>query len=761
MIITNPFALILLLAIPYVIVVGWPRQRFRRVRDGVSLLVRCALILLLVFGLAGAHIVESADKLAVVFLVDVSDSMLTEMQQAAQETIRAAVNAMGPDDQYGIVAFGANALPERPVTTVRELETMRSTPLTSNTDIAEAIRLALAMFPADAARRIVILSDGQPTVGDTQAAAELAAATGVEISYILFERDTVDDVRVTRFDVPTTVSEGQQFDLNLTIDASEVTPALVTIMARGEIVQTQQVDLRQGSNPYILTLTSGAAGFNDFRVVVTPERGDVYYQNNQLSAFSTVIGPPRVLLVGQSAEDTTHLLSALEEQGLIVDQAAPNELPTGVASLAQYETVILANVSATTISVSRMEALERYVRDLGGGLVVVGGEDAYAPGGYFETPLEAALPVEMQIKDQQRLPQLTIAYVIDRSGSMAALSPSGFTMLDLAKESMGRSIDFLQPTDRAGIVSFDTVGYWIAPFRDVFDRIALQRLIASFDPGGGTDILAGMQLAAAEIVNEPSDRKHIILLTDGGASPLNLVDLTRDLYETSGVTTSVIAMGEGSAPFLEDMAEVGHGNYHAVRDVESIPTIFTAETVFATRSYIVEEAFTPTLTANSPIMQGITTSPQLYGYVAVTPKLASQTILRGPEPFRDPILSAWQYGLGRSVAFMSDATGKWGADWVQWDGFARFWSQAVRWTMTEGTSNNLETRVVMENEQARLIVEARDDSGEFLNGLDLQVSLIDPNSDDSLLLNLQQVAPGRYETVFTPSAEGAYFMRLT
>jgi hypothetical protein len=105
------------------------------------------------------QVVESADRLAVVFLLDASDSMLPAMQESAQDAIRTAVRSMGPDDQYGLVVFGANAVPERPVSGVRELEPVRSSPVTNNTDLAEAIRLGLAMFPPDAARRLVILSE--------------------------------------------------------------------------------------------------------------------------------------------------------------------------------------------------------------------------------------------------------------------------------------------------------------------------------------------------------------------------------------------------------------------------------------------------------------------------------------------------------------------------------------------------------------------------------------------------------------------------
>ena len=756
---TAPLALLLLLTIPIAVYVGFPRVKFRRGRDIASLILRALLLALIIFALAGTQIVGAADKLAVVFLVDVSDSVGQQQQEAETAYIQQALASMRPDDQAAVVVFGGNALVERPMSSVRELAPLRSTPNTGNTDLEEAIGLGLALFPADSAKRMVILSDGQQTVGDAEVAARRAAATGVQISYVPFTRQPTPEVQLSDVRVPASVDAGQSFDLSLTITAQAATPATVTVFASGEIIHREQVNLQQGTTHLVLPLQAGGTGFRDFRVQVDPLSNDSFYQNNQLSTFSQIVGPPRVLVVSASDDELRYLVQALQEQGLTVDQVRPDSLPDGVAALADYNSVILDDVPATQLSNSRMETLQTYVRDLGGGLIAVGGPDTYGPGGYFQTPLEDTLPVDSQIRDQKRLPQLTIAYVIDRSGSMSMVGSSGVENIELAKEAIIRSLDFLQPTDRAGVISFDTQGYWIAQPQPVLDRAGLQTLVATLRAGGGTDILAGMQLAGEAMKQETTQRKHIILLTDGGANPTGLVELTRDLNDNYGVTTSVIAIGGGAAQFLQDMATAGGGNYHVAQSVETIPTIFAQETVLATRSYIIEKQFVPTLTAISPIMDGITSAPPLLGYVATTPKQTAQVILRTGDAFNDPILAAWQYGLGRSVAFTSDATARWSANWVSWGDFARFWSQAVRWTITEGTNNNVEAQVVPDGKQAKLVVDARDANGGFLNGLNLRSSLVYPDRT-ATTLTLQQVAPGRYEASFDPTSEGAYFMTL-
>src|SRR5690606_34314920 len=179
--------------------------------------IRAIILTCLVLALAGAQISQSANKLAVVFLIDVSDSLGPTVQEAQVEYVRQALQSMGPDDVAGIVVFGANPHTERAVNAVRELSALQSQPVTSNTDLAQAIRHGIALFPNDAARRLVILSDGRPTVGDTEAAVQQAAAVGVEISFVAFAREPGPEVQVTDLSVPGNVTEGQAFDLSLTI----------------------------------------------------------------------------------------------------------------------------------------------------------------------------------------------------------------------------------------------------------------------------------------------------------------------------------------------------------------------------------------------------------------------------------------------------------------------------------------------------------------------------------------------------------------
>jgi uncharacterized membrane protein len=760
----NPIALLLLLLIPVFVVVGYPRSRYRRLRSWLSLGLRIVLILLIVLALAGFQLPRQSDQLAVVFVVDASDSMSPRTQAEALDYVRTAMAELQPDrDQAAVIFFGANAVVEHPMANTLELGQRGATPITLQTDLDEALRLALALFPPEAAKRIVILSDGVETVGNGEQAAELAAAAGVQIDYVPFAREVLsDEILVSDVQVPGQVNEDELFDLSVNVQSASQTTAELRVLGDGEIIYQETVALEAGDNRFIVgPLSLPSSDFLDFRVQVEPIGADGFFQNNELSAFTEVEGRPNVLLVTPDESETLYLQAALEENGLVVETITPRNLPTSLAELRRYSSILLVNAPATQMNQERMELLQTYTRDLGGGLIAIGGPQSFGVGGYYQTPLEETLPVEMRIRDEQRIPTMTMLFILDRSGSMEMVSNAqGVSNLELGKEAILRSFDFLNDYDRTGVISFDSSAYFIIETREVGDeaeRQGLKNQVAELRPGGGTDIYGALVAASQVLPEDPSAVKHMILLSDGGSDPVSSLELADRMYTDYGITVSVVAIGQGYAPWVRDLARAGRGNFHEVFDPSTIPAIFASEAVIASRSYIFEQEFTPTLTARSPIVDGINTSPTLLGYVATTEKDTATVILRGPED--DPLLASWQYGLGRAVAFTSDATARWGVNWVTWEDYSRFWSQVVRWTITEGSDNNLEVRVEQRGEQAYLVLEARDDEGQFLNGVGMEARVVSPDLETETLV-VPQIAPGQYEIPFSPATEGAYYISV-
>ncbi|MBI3360646.1 MAG: FixH family protein, partial [Chloroflexi bacterium] len=122
-------------------------------------------------------------------------------------------------------------------------------------------------------------------------------------------------------------------------------------------------------------------------------------------------------------------------------------------------------------------------------------------------------------------------------------------------------------------------------------------------------------------------------------------------------------------------------------------------------------------------------------------------------------LAAWQYGLGRSVAWTSDATGRWAKNWVGWENFPRFWTQAVRWTINEGSQDNVAATVTRDGENATITVDTLTSQGDYINSLTLQANVVDPNGKTQTV-TLAQTAPGRYAATFAPGVEGPYLIRV-
>jgi uncharacterized membrane protein len=752
-----PVALLGLLALPYLFWLGRPAGTWGRGRAWAALALRVLIVILLVLGLGGLQIVGAADRLAVVFLIDASDSMPPASVEAARQYVEEAVRVMRPDDQAAIVVFGSDALVERPMSSAHEVGPLESQVLPLHTDLAEAIRLGLALYPPGAARRMVILSDGLVNVGDAEEAARLAEASGVQIVAVPVQPMQGAEVLITGVVVPTRLSEGQVFDLTVTVESSVETNAVLRIIGGGQVLVEQTVALVEGVNRYAFTLTASEPGLTSFRVQIVPQGQDVFYQNNELSAFTQVVGPPRVLIVADDEAESANLGEALLAQGLLVDQTSGTTMPADLAVLSNYQSVVLVDVPARSLGPSGMAVLQAYVRDLGGGLVVIGGPHAYAPGGYFMTPLEEMLPVEMQLRDQERLPQIAVLYIIDKSGSMADTSLGGYQKVELAKEAVLRSISLLGPLDHVGVIAFDESASWVVPLGPADDRAEIARQVGTIRADGGTDIYAGVLAASRALPDDPSQLRHIVLLTDGGADPSGNADLVRRMYEEYGITFSVIAIGQGYAEWIEELPELADGRFHYAYNVDTIPEIFTEETIIATRAYVIEHEFYPSLTSTSPILSGISATPSLLGYVGTSIKPTAQQILATDRD--DPLLAAWQYGLGRAVAWTSDATGRWAVNWAAWPDYARFWSQVVRWTITEGVSQNVEVRVTQEGELARVTVDALADDGSYLNGLDMTANVVAPDLSTTALI-LRQVAPGRYEGTFEPNQEGAYFVRV-
>ena len=778
-----PHLLWFLLLIPLtagLAIIGPRRPTRSRFWGGLAL--RLVLLALVVLALAGIQLRLRSDTLTAVFLLDVSDSIPQVEQTRGEELIRQSILKMPHGDQAAVVVFGQDALVERLAAEDNTLADLASVPITFRTDIASALQLGLALFPDEGAKRLVLFSDGRENLGHALDQAELAAVQDIQLTFISLQAPEGQvEVLVESLDSPADVRQGQRFDLTVVINSTASVGATLRVFGDGQLIYSQQVHLQTGTNRFLVPVepgevgTAGSVGFRRFEAQILPD-ADTRLQNNSASAFTVVHGPPSILLVEGNPEDGKSLSEALISAEMSVTAIALSDLPTTLPELAAYDAVILANVPAPLLPSGVMEALQVYVRDLGKGLLMVGGQDSFGAGGYLRTPLEETLPVYMDVRSRELSANLALVLVVDKSGSMGRChcdnpdlnqtytrTEIGQPKVDIAKSAVMRAASALGSQDYLGVVAFDASAHWSVNVNRMTDFAGLEQAIGSIVANGQTNVYTGLEAAFEALQKVNARRKHIILLTDGWTRSGDFRPLAQQMKE-QGITLSVVAAGGGSAEYLKDMADAGGGRYYAAQDMLQVPDFFLKETVKAVGQYIIEEAFYPLPSLPGPALRGIdpTTLPALLGYNGTSPKNTARIDLATPRG--DPLMATWQYGLGHAAAWTSDLKNQWATEWVGWQNYPRFVAQLVGWLLPVPQVEGLVGQASIENGRIVVRLTASDKDGNPRNYVDALATLIGTGDKSPGYkiqeVRLAQVGAGQYEASLDISEPGTYLIRL-
>jgi Ca-activated chloride channel family protein len=768
---TDPVWLWLLLPAVGIVLLGWlgASRTLPGGRRAASLGIRLALVGALVLSLAGARLVLPADRLSVVFLLDASASMLDATRDELVGWARSAVAEMPDGDAAGVVVFGGTALVDRLPSELRELSDPGSRPVAGATDVAAAVRLAAAIMPAGSQQRLVLLSDGNDTSGEAEEAIAAATARGLRLDVVMPEDASSAEALVDALDAPPGARVGETIDLVVRLRSTISTEATLRLLADGETVATRRLELEPGLTTLPFSVIADDAGFHVFRAVLEPV-DDRFTENNAAEAYVLVTGEPRVLVATDDAERAADLVASLTEGSLEVTAVPSTGVPSSLTTLAGYDAIVLDNVEADALGDAAMASLQVYVRDLGRGLVMLGGRDSYGAGGYLDTPLEETLPVYMSVRDRDRTPEVAMVAVVDQSGSMADChctgdsrdnaNPSGtrgFEKVDIAKEAILRAAEALAPTDQLGVVTFNENAHWAVRTSPI-DFGALGEGL-DFGADGNTNIFAGLKAAYDDLVTNPASLRHIILITDGWSTSGAYDELLDDMRD-AGITLSTIGTGGGSAQILRRLAEESGGRYYDAADATTIPDIFLRETIRTAGEQIVEEAFQPIPSAPSEILEGLDAGrlPQLLGYNATTPKgSATVALLTGRE---DPLLAQWQYGLGRAVAWTSDARQQWATPWIGTAEFGTLTAQLVAWTLPPQDAEGIDVRFTPGSAgETNVEVTSTDDEAGPRNFYRTVLRLVSPDLEPTQTV-LEQVGPGRYAGVVRAADPGAYLVRV-
>jgi Mg-chelatase subunit ChlD len=668
-------------------------------------LVRTLAVAALVLALAGPRWDAAGRGLDLVVLVDASDS--TGAARAdVDRTLTAIVDAKPTGDRMAVAAVGRDAQVEHALRVDPPRSGLSVRVDGTQTDLARGLRLARGLAGSEQRRRVVLVTDGQATRGDTAAAIRELTGSGVAVDVLPVDAGFGADVLIAGVSAPGVARLGERYEVAVDLrntGAIEAGAELV-VTADGEEVHREAVRLPPGATTVRIPRTADADGST--RYVARLSSGASTELRNDLGAAAVqVAGAASVLLVEGASGEGEALAGALEAGGFAVVRRGASEGFPGLDELLGHDAAVMVDVDHELVGSAGEVALDAYVRDAGRGLTVVGGERSYGLGGYDGTRLEELLPVFASVEDPQRRPSVAQALVVDVSGSMAACHcrPDGFAggvreiegpnKTAITKRAVVRAIENMDARDTVGVLAFHTDPEWVLPLQGVPTASIAEGAVANLTPEGDTAISVGVEEAIAGLRDVEARLRHIVLFTDGLTSESGLEQVA-EAAAAEGITLSVVGTGEmptGSSDVLQKMATAGNGRYYPGRDLASIPGVLASEVMMVARPLVEEGRFIPIVTASDPITDGLDESPPLFGYIATTPKPTARTLLRiGDE--RDPLLASWQAGLGTVSAWSSDTTSRWASPWVGWDGSREVWSSIVRATLPVEATGGVDVR---------------------------------------------------------------------
>jgi uncharacterized membrane protein len=713
-------------------------------RARLSLGLRTLVVVLLTASLAGFQVQTTPSNQSLLVAADLSASVQSALDSEAA-MVRRILQQRSGEDRAGVVSFGRDPQVEVNLSTNPQFGEFQSQPNPHYTNLAAALQLGGSILPEDSRKHIVLISDGRGNLGDAVGEAGLLRAEGVRVDTMALPVPIGAEVYVDRLDAPQTLTQGQQADAQALIVSNTTTHATARWYLDRTLINTTPLDLAPGETTIKQTVKPDQPGFHAVRVVIDPVR-DTYAENNLGESLIQVVGPPRVLLVENTLGEAASLESALRSTGIGTSVITPDQLPRSAADLAAYQAVVLVNIPAASLGADGMALLQASVRDLGTGLLVVGGADSYGPGGYAGTTLETTLPVQIQLPQDMQKPPVAVMLALESTESM-----QGDQVLRGAAESV---VDQLTPRDLVGVTS-GNMGAVVVPLGPLTDKAAIKKKIEAMSLGDPPSYTPDLNAADQALSHATAAIKHVILFGDGDANDAYQPVITAMHAHGITVSTVAIASNASDAATMQAMAGWGHGRFYQSNSLSDVPQIFLKETREALKPWIVEGRIAPQLASLADIIPGVPLDsfPALTGYVATTPRAAADVVLKSPQG--DPLLATWQYGLGRVIAWTSDAQGRWTAGLLQWPSANRFFGDIVHASLPQPGDPALQVETRVQGDHTHLLVTAPATSGSTVT-----VNAVTPDLADTSLI-LSSTGPGRFEGDLPTDQVGSYLLHVS
>ncbi len=766
---------LLVAALAVLLVEAWiagrgPEQFLRRtglastnplaVRRRLQLAVRAAASALLVAAIVGMPVLlrEPAQQVVVVLATDLGPESKNTDRDRVLKQVQANLNAGGA--HAGLVTTGAfnTIAADAGVNAVATGGVTKVAP--AGTNLEQAVRLAAAMVPVHRAGRVVLATDGNETAGDISRSIGLLRARGLTVDIQPLTELPPGEVLVESIRAPSRVFAGDTFLLDAVIYSQGTTKARVTIKRAGVPSLDEEVDLVPGRNRVESVIPAGDAGDLLLEVSAKSDR-DTFAQNNTDGLFVEVAATPTIAIITDEIDMGDYFAHALAVQGLTATVVRPSKVPTKMEGWMKYDSVVLMNMPAIAMDTEQQEQLEKLVQVYGRGLLILGGENSFGPGGYFETPFERLSPLSAKVAHEA--PRIAMVFVLDRSGSMiGAVDTTGIiTRLDIAKQATLSAVSLLNDESQVGIVVFDSEGYILLALQDHKDEAGIRDALRPLVPGGGTSIFPGLQLGIDMIATSDASTKHIVVMTDGLSQDADfgaLLDKARKL----GITVSAIAIGSSAdVRQPQDIAQRGGGAFYATEDFKALPSILAQETLMLTTSPVKDRtAQVAWADRSADFLSGMPqTMPPVHGYVRTTAQPAADVHMTVTEEDGEitPLLASWRYGNGHVLSFATHGAGAGTQEWTHLAEYPLMWAQAIRQFLGDTPGPGLTVALHRTGDTIEVAADLLDKDGAPLVG---HMVLANFGDAPGTSVSLSESSPGHYQGVFAATQTGSYVVEV-
>ena len=720
---------------PALVALAW---RVKSLRLGEPL--RAGLLTLLLLALCDPQIRVGGGGLDLWVLVDRSDSAATFSAAQAPEVASILEKSRGRDDRVFYVDYAVDAQRRDQGDPV-----LRGG--SSRTNTASALDFALGQIRDGRPARLLVLSDGFSTepLGEV---AEKVLRRGVPLDYRLLGEGMGEDVRVHSVETPARVLPGEAFLVEFSLLGRGDGEVPWEVWRGGEKpAASGMARLHDGVARVRLTDRLGSSGAVRYEVRIAPAQ-DAHPENNHSESWVEVAGGGRVLLVSNYPDDP--LARLLGAQGLRVETVA-NPSALNAASLTGARLVVLNNVPAHRVASEFLSAFDFFVREQGGGFLMIGGENSFGAGGYFSSPVDPLLPVSMELRKEHRKLATAMAIVLDRSGSMAASAGGGQTKMDLANTGTARAIELLGNFDAVSVHAVDSAPHEIVALAQVGPN--RQRMLDSVrrivSTGGGIFVYQGLKAGWEQLQGAQTGQRHLVLFSDAADSeePGDYVRLLAEM-RAAGVTVSVIGLGtekDSDAAFLKDVAAKGGGRIFFTQDAGELPAIFAQETVSVARSAFIKE---PTGAAGTPGWSEIAARAPKWlssvdGYNLSYLREGATASLVSTDEYQAPLVAAWARGAGRVAAVSFPMGGDYSTRARMWPDYGDFAQTLGRWLAGEDAPAGIAVRTEVQGETLRVEL-LHDESWAGRMAQTPPVAALAAKAGDSRALVWEKIEPGRF-----------------